>query len=251
MAVPVRIELLAQVMDDGARLVSGINRLTDDRATRLEGLARGLPDPARLVNEMEQRLDDRVERLGLAKKTYFERREAQVEHLAAKLIHPRQQLRNAEDRFSALVQALKLTGDRLVQDQEVKLAKAASSLRVRPIKENIERGLERVTDLGTRLNNGLERAMADSHSKVNNLGHLLDSYSHKSVLSRGYAVVRDGEGQPVTKSKGLKPGDGLEVEFADGRTPVMVSGSRTTTTPVAAKAKPRKKADDGRQGELL
>ena len=63
MAVPVRIDLLAQVMDDGGRLMAALHRRLDDAKRRLEDLSRGLPSPARIVDEATQRLDDWAERL--------------------------------------------------------------------------------------------------------------------------------------------------------------------------------------------
>src|SRR3546814_9878681 len=49
MAVPVRAELLAQVMEDTRRLVDCTHRMIADRRTRTEALARGLPSPRRLL----------------------------------------------------------------------------------------------------------------------------------------------------------------------------------------------------------
>src|SRR5690348_1592452 len=45
MAVPVRMELMAELAAKGGRLKGGLARLFGDRRIRLEGLARGLPDP--------------------------------------------------------------------------------------------------------------------------------------------------------------------------------------------------------------
>ncbi len=63
MAVPVLIELAAQVADDSGRLAGALGRLLADRRARLDGLARGLPDPGRIIEDMAQRLDEWTERL--------------------------------------------------------------------------------------------------------------------------------------------------------------------------------------------
>jgi len=73
-AVPVRAELLADVMQDGARLARAMRRLTEEARLRLEGLARGLPRPAQLIAERIQTLDGCVERLVNARIGYFQRR---------------------------------------------------------------------------------------------------------------------------------------------------------------------------------
>ena len=66
MAVPVRLDLVADVGGKSARLSAGLARLFVERRLHLSGLARGLPDPQDLIGAAAQRLDDRAERLRLA-----------------------------------------------------------------------------------------------------------------------------------------------------------------------------------------
>ena len=63
MAVPVRLELLAELGGKAVRLASGLSRFLTERRTRIEGLGRGLPDPRSILDTARQRLDDRAERL--------------------------------------------------------------------------------------------------------------------------------------------------------------------------------------------
>ncbi len=71
MAVPVRLDLLAELGGKSARLAGGLSRLLTERRLHLAGLARGLPDPRDLLGAAAQRLDDRGERLRLAIGTRF------------------------------------------------------------------------------------------------------------------------------------------------------------------------------------
>jgi exodeoxyribonuclease VII large subunit len=66
MAVPVRLDLVADLGGKSARLAGGLSRLFSERRLHLAGLARGLPDPQDLLGAAAQRLDDRSERLRLA-----------------------------------------------------------------------------------------------------------------------------------------------------------------------------------------
>ena len=66
MAVPVRLDLVADVAGKSARLAGTLARLFSERRMHLSGLARGLPDPQDLLGAALQRLDDRSERLRLA-----------------------------------------------------------------------------------------------------------------------------------------------------------------------------------------
>jgi len=85
MAVPVRTDLLAQVEDDGARLISALNRVLQEGRLRLQGLVRGLPDLARLTGDFMQRLDDWTERLGNAGNAIFRDRRQALKQAAALL----------------------------------------------------------------------------------------------------------------------------------------------------------------------
>jgi len=100
-AVPVRRELLDQVLDAARRMGAASQRLMVERRVELEGQARGLPDPWRLIEEISQRLDDRAERLVNAAANLMARRRGLVAELAAALPHPRQQLTLARERLAA------------------------------------------------------------------------------------------------------------------------------------------------------
>jgi exodeoxyribonuclease VII large subunit len=66
MAVPVRLDLIADLGSKTSRLAQGVGRLLSESRLHLAGLARGLPDPHDLIGGAAQRLDDRSERLRLA-----------------------------------------------------------------------------------------------------------------------------------------------------------------------------------------
>src|SRR5215470_6564398 len=57
MAVPVRADLIAEVLDYGKRSIACLNRALREAGTELSGLVRGLGDPRRLIEDYQQRLD--------------------------------------------------------------------------------------------------------------------------------------------------------------------------------------------------
>ena len=66
-----------------------------------------------------------------------------------------------------------------------------------------------------------KRVQQESH-RLLALWKRLESASPKSVLKRGYAIVRDAEGRPVARAAGLKPDQSLVNEFHDGQVKVRV-----------------------------
>jgi exodeoxyribonuclease VII large subunit len=48
----------------------------------------------------------------------------------------------------------------------------------------------------------------------------LQGASPVSVLNRGFAIIRNDKGKPVTRRAGVGAGQRLEAEFADGKLPL-------------------------------
>jgi exodeoxyribonuclease VII large subunit len=83
---------------------------------------------------------------------------------------------------------------------------------------------------------------------------LLASYSYQGVLARGFAIVRYEHGTMIRRSHDLKPGDALEIQFADGKTAAEVKGEVAIRHPqdsAPSLRTPRKKKGPPPQGSLL
>ena len=115
MAVPVRLDLIADVAGKAARLASGLARVLTERRLHLGGLARGLPDPMDLLGAAAQRLDDRSARLRLAIEARFAAARQRFDlaatglrpaALAADLNRVQTRLSDVEDRFAAALARL-------------------------------------------------------------------------------------------------------------------------------------------------
>src|SRR5579885_1642740 len=108
MAVPVRLDLVAELSGKGQRLAAALARHFGECRLHLAGLARGLPEPRDLIGIAAQRLDDRVERLGLAiagrlsaARQRLAAARLRPEALAAELGHARARLGDLAPRLAA------------------------------------------------------------------------------------------------------------------------------------------------------
>jgi exodeoxyribonuclease VII large subunit len=234
MAVPVRADLVAGTLDYAKRLVGAMNRLLRESTTELAGLARGLGDPRRLIEERQQRLDVSGERLALATRQLVERRAHAL--AAARLVSPVAVIVAKQQALSAEARVLEGAMKRYVGDTQQKIERTC---------ERLEQYVER-----------LRRASCDlidrSAQKVDQLGKLLESYSFHSVLSRGFALVRDQDGQPVLAAAGTRAGDTISIEFADGRIGARVTDGVGAASRLAASPPPRRRdGGSGNQGSLL
>ncbi len=229
MAVPVRAELLVQILDGQRRMVSAMGRSLAEREIRIDGLARGLPDPHRLLETAYQRLDGESDRLANAIRGLFDARTAGLARLAAALKDPKEQLALAAQRLDHAGQSLVQAIDTLWSTKRIRFAGLSPT---------------------TRLRNGIQRVLKDTASRLENAGFLLDSLSYERVLERGYAVIRDAAGAPVTRLAAAVPGSDVVIRFFDGETGATIhSDGGGEKRPKAVKRK-RKSSSDDPQGSL-
>ncbi|HLI13011.1 MAG TPA: exodeoxyribonuclease VII large subunit [Alphaproteobacteria bacterium] len=230
MAVPVRAELLAQLMEDGRRLLQAWQRMLDERRTRIDGLARGLPDPVRLLEQAGQRLDDWSERLANAASNLIARRE--------------ERLRGLPDLRKCL--------RHLIDVKTHELIASAARLRKEPLLAEIARHGRDAARCAERLQPAAWRFLMRQAEKLDAVGRHLDSLSYHRVLARGYAVIHDRDGDVVATAAETSAGMPVAIEFRDGSVGAVVEGA-----PAAGPAsKPHrnrgeKGRDKNRQGRLL
>jgi exodeoxyribonuclease VII large subunit len=129
---------------------------------------------------------------------------------AARLEHARQQLAHAGSRLrllspAAAVEQNQLRLDDLANRLGSALRSAAESRRTR-----LAGARARLAAASPE-----KRVQVDSH-RLLALWKRLESVSPRSVLKRGFVLVRDESGRPVPRAKGIKPGQALVNEFADG-----------------------------------
>ena len=146
MAVPVRAELLAQVQDNGARLLRSATRLVIERKTHLSGLARALPDLNRLVAGQRQRLDDWAERLGSSLQGGVHRRHRRLAEIAGALASPRQRLHFARERLSQRVESMGRAAGRLTLARRSRLKQTERLLDSLSYQRVLDRGFALISD---------------------------------------------------------------------------------------------------------
>ena len=239
MAVPVRSELLSQVLDDERRLVAGITRLTDERINHIQGLSRGLPQPGELLESAMQALDYATERMDYLLARQIERSEARLTNAALGLPHPREVMTKAESDLSNKSARLSAALNSFVRERSQSFASLSAA--------------ERITG-------GIERKISDMRNRLNAGSQLLNSLSYERVLDRGFALVRDKNGEPVMQAAETEEGQAVAISFADGRVGAILSGLEPATgSPNLRKSQKKKSmktrksaaASGGDQGTLF
>jgi exodeoxyribonuclease VII large subunit len=162
---------------------------------------------------------------------------AETPSAAAELISS--QYLACRERLDRVGSTLTETAEATVVRAGERLGHARSRLRLLSPAAAIEQNFLRLDDLGNRLGSALrsavqvqrtalaghrarlaaaspeKRVQRDSH-RLLALWKRLESASPASVLKRGFAIVRDADGKPIARAKGIKPGQPLVNEFHDG-----------------------------------
>ena len=216
LAVPVRLELLAWVDQQGARLSRALSTGVQQRQQRTRDLGRALPQVEALLEAPRQRLDYLGERLPTALRSAAAKKRLQMSEaalrpgvLARRVAEDRRRL----DAMSCrLVPALK----RRTRDGSVALERASRGLRGEVLQSRVTRQQERLDTVLRRLSDRATRQQAERLARLEGVDRLRETLGYVETLKRGYAVVR-GDGAVVTGKAAAQKAQSLEIEFADGR----------------------------------
>jgi exodeoxyribonuclease VII large subunit len=121
-------------------------------------------------------------------------------------------------------------------------------------RSRIGRQCERVAMLCERARRAVDASLRQRVGAVERCGQLLNALSHRGVLARGFALVRDDAGRPLRKAAVVSSGMRLDIEFSDGHVPAVAEGSPAAATERPTPApKPRGRRGNGNssQGNLF
>ncbi len=132
----------------------------------------------------------------------------------------------------------------LGQQKRLRLATAAARLSPNALRADLRHAHTRLSPCAERLEPALRRVLTQRRDTVAGLGKLLDSYSYKGVLARGYALVLDGD-EIVRTPAQAEPGAALTVRVAEGEFGVTVTGAPPQ------RRKPKPSVEPGEQESLF
>jgi len=214
LAVPVRLELLAWLDGQEARLTQALTSGVGTRGQRLRDLARALPRVEALLDGPRQKLDAWGERLPTALIGSVQTRRIKLSEVSGAL------------RPGLLRRATQ--GDRR------RLENVSARLNLRALETDIKRKSEDLLRLSQRFGEAGQRQTLGWRERIEALDRLRETLGYKATLNRGYAVVR-GDGDVVTSKTTAGKAGSLEIEFADGRLGLGDSVTKPSRKPSKSK----------------
>jgi exodeoxyribonuclease VII large subunit len=274
MAVPVKAELEATLASLSARLGACISRGIDRKRQAARAAARALPSPDQLLAVRRQRFDEATGRLGRALDAGVRHKRA---HLTGLRLTPATLKRRLEETgrilqrdFLRAARALStIVGDRRrtlrhAGDQLPKCARAnlrrhrqgyaalQARLSVEPTAQRWRQANQRLSAIDRRRDQAVAIRLDQFRGRLTQAERLLATLqlSEQAILERGYALVLDPAGKLVKRAADVKPGEALDLRFADGTAHVLATGAAAAGQRAAPKAAFKPK-DGGTQGSLF
>ena len=257
MCVPVRSELTIQVAGLAHRHGAAIVQLIGRHRTELRGAVRALPSADALIAVPRQRLDRAAAHLVHGLRATLDGQRIRLGRLSGRLAtqSPQAKMARAIARLDGLGHRLARAARVDHERRRERLATAgvrvaaAFAARANLARQKSAAARERLATLGSRLAAAGRTDLARRAARLTALEQLLGSLGYRSVLARGFALVRDALGAPVPVAAAVAPRARLDIEFADGFVRVTEGdGSSRSRRPRESAAE-----DEGgpRQGLLL
>jgi exodeoxyribonuclease VII large subunit len=233
LAVPVRLELLAWVDQQGARMSTALTGGLQRRSQRLRDLSRALPRLDSLLDGPRQRLDTTGARLGPALMSGVQKRKVRLADAAGGLRPAAmQRLIGAERRrFEALSERLRPALERAVAVKTDRFQARAGRFDPRAVDSELAQRRETLDAITRRIVDRGQAHVDAGRNKIDAMDRLRLTLGYEATLTRGYAVVR-GDGDVVTTKASAGKAQSLEIQFADGKLTVggKATPSRKTVT---------------------
>ena len=180
----------------------------------------------------------------------MEERRTRVTAAGRGLPRPDDLLALARQRFDAASGRLSQSLRSATAASRSRLDQVATRLSIRPLQQQIARDHETVIRLSREAKRNLEARMDKLRRSLIAADKLLRAFSYQAVLERGFALVRDGNGQPVRRAAATEAGMGVSIEFADGSADAVIGVKGTRKPAKAGRLSPKVKPGGG-QGDLF
>ena len=126
------------------------------------------------------------------------------------------------------------------------IAKLRPQLLTRPLAQHEDR----LNHLDRQMTRSLTIKKDRAGDRLEATVRLLESLSFRRVLKRGYSIVLDDAGKPISSVAGATAGRMVDVEFSDGKAAAIFQGGTGGKTTSAPKKAPKSKSTP-KQGSLL
>lgn len=175
---------------------------------------------AELVSPDSQQVQNQLYRLQQSLSESLQRNfigfKQQLTHLQKRLQHPGSKLQQQAQLLDHLdIRLVRAMQNKLKESQQ-QSNQLVDYLRIQTPKKQIQDGNRQITDSLKKLTKAITQKQQSMQLKLEQNMHLLDTVSPLKTLSRGYAVIRNADGEVVNSVAKVSHDDCLTGQLADG-----------------------------------
>jgi exodeoxyribonuclease VII large subunit len=237
MAVPVRAELAVDVTSLERRALSGWLRSQEARRQAVRSAARALPNADEVLAVPRQRLDHAAAGLTRALRANAHIHRVNFSRIGGRLSAHllRMHVERRRERYAGI--ALRL--------------RASAAANIEMHRTRIAQERERVGVFAARSGRAMDNLLDTRWARCERDAQLLAAFSYRSVLARGFALVRDRAGRPLRTAAAVTTGMPIDVEFSDGHVGARAEVVQTSAAPRVEPPRRRRRGSDPGQGNLF
>jgi exodeoxyribonuclease VII large subunit len=166
-----------------------------------------------LENLMAQVIDDGL-RLTQIMKRMADVQAQNLKQITRTLDNPLRMIEPLEQRTDAVTAKLDYAFQTMLSTHEGKLSRLSGAIQTP--RSKIEKAEIQLTHTGEKLTRMRETLTQDEDIRLNNASRMLETLSYKNILQRGFAVLKDSEGQVLETAQALKSTKTIEAIVKDG-----------------------------------
>jgi len=138
-----------------------------------------------------------------------------IEALSKGIKNPQYILDQLVQKSDDWAERLKLAMATLLEQKTSKLDKSSMLLSVEPYLYRVSQSKKEISNYQTQLSYHISTLLKDAQQKLGYQKQLLESYSYRNVLKRGYAMVKEGR-RLIGSAVDAKTAKKLSIQFHDG-----------------------------------
>lgn len=158
--------------------------------------------------------------------------------LARSLPKPQDILATAMQRLDDWNERLTIAANNVLVNWARKIEVLAAGIKPAAIMRAMEYGANQLDDLSGRLLTSVTRKVIDLEKELKSIVGIHESLNHKSVLKRGFAIVKDAKNKIIRSAAEISSGETLAIEFAEGTVKAIADGSAPKPQKTAKPKKP-------------
>ncbi len=180
-----------------------------------------------ILADLKNQLNFLREKLKSAPQKFLEQNFLHLKNLQRYIVDPMKMLDQTRDRFVQIGKKFNFFVENFLEKKSQKIASIQISNQL--LLQKINSANQKVQFAFERLNSSPERRLKEIKLQLENLSKSLKSNHYHEILKRGFALIKNKDGELVSAISDLKTGEKIRIEMGDGAAQVLLADKLNLT----------------------